>query len=314
MLSLERLRTGSAGRLFATFYIRRAFRIYPLSIATVLVMLAAHVPAFPDLPYLRPGPLALLANLTLTQNVTRSGSYPAVLWSLPYEVQMYVVLPFLFVFLRRFSSWWIPICLWVCDVCFLLLVRRLTPTDANEWLKGAPLVFQFTPCFLAGVIGYRLWSERRMQLPFFAWPILITSCVALRVLAEATPIPQALALSRWFACLLLGFAVPQFRELGSGWLRTFVSIVAKYSFGIYLSHSAAFWVAFIVLADKPFWVQAGTCLALSLLFPLVMYHGVEKPMIDVGFRISSSTKKRPASFEVGTVDALPEIARSSIES
>jgi peptidoglycan/LPS O-acetylase OafA/YrhL len=178
---------------------------------------------------------------------------------------------------------------------------RLTPADANEWLKGAPLVFQFTPCFFAGVVGYRLWSMRRMQLPFFWWPIMITSCVALRVFAEAKPIPQAILLARWFGCLLLGFAVPQFRELSRGWLRTFASIVAKYSYGIYLSHVAAFWVAFILLGDKSFWVQGGACLALSVLFPLGMYHGVEKPMINVGLRIASSiAKANRTDFDSGS--------------
>jgi len=300
MLSLERLRIPSTRRLFAVFYIRRAFRIYPLSIATVLMMLAAHVPAFPDLPYSRPGFFALLANLTLTQNLTRSGSYPTVLWSLPYEVQMYLVLPIFFVILRRLSAWWVPICLWACDVAFIVLIWGLTPTDAKEWLKGVPLVLQYTPCFLAGIIGYRLWSVPRMQLPFFGWPIVITSCVALRVLAEATTIPQATMLSRWVACLLLGLAVPQFREVDRGWIRTFGSIVAKYSYGIYLSHCAAFWVAFILLRDKSIWIQSGVCIALSMLFPLAMYHVVEKPMINVGFRIASSTAKASRTrFDVG---------------
>jgi peptidoglycan/LPS O-acetylase OafA/YrhL len=292
MLSLKRLRIASSSRLFSVFYIRRAFRIYPLSIATVLIMLAAHAPAFPTFRYSWPGSLALLSNLTLTQNLTRSGSYPAVLWSLPYEVQMYVILPLLFVVLRRFSSWWLPIVLWAFDVSLIVLIWGLTPTDANEWLRGVPLLLQYTPCFLAGVVGYRLWFVARMELPFLGWPIVITSCIALRVLAEATSIPQAEILSRWFACLLLGLAVPQFREVGRCWVRTFASIVAKYSYGIYLSHSAVFWVAFILLKDVSFWIQIGVCLTLSVLFPLAMYHGVEKPMISVGVRIASATAKQ----------------------
>jgi peptidoglycan/LPS O-acetylase OafA/YrhL len=73
MLSLDRLRIASARRLFAVFHIRRAFRIYPLSIATVVIMLAAHVPAFPDIRYSRPGFLALLANPFTWAIVRHSG-------------------------------------------------------------------------------------------------------------------------------------------------------------------------------------------------------------------------------------------------
>ena len=308
MLSLERLRIASVSRLFSVFYIRRAFRIYPLSIATVLIMLAAHVPDFPGHRFSWPGWLSLLSNLTLTQNATRSGSYPAVLWSLPYEVQMYVVLPVIFVFLLRYSSWWVPLCLWVLDVALIVTMWGLTPTDAGQLAKGIPLFLQYTPCFLAGIIGYRLRSMARMQLPFFGWPVAITSCVALRVLAEATSIPHATTLSKWFACLLLGLAVPQFREAGSRWIRTLASVVAKYSYGIYLSHCAVLWVAFILLKDMPFWMQCGVCLTLSVLFPLAMYHGVEKPMIDVGLRLASATAKKPV---VGPVWRVME--RESVE-
>ena len=294
MLSLERLCIAPSWRLFKVFYIRRAFRIYPLSIATVLVMLAAHVPAFPDIGFSRLGIVALLSNLTLTQNVTRSGSYPAVLWSLPYEVQMYIVLPFLFVIVRRFSSSWLPICLWAFDVALIVAMWIVTPANAQEWLKGIPLVLQYTPCFLAGIIGYRLWSAMRRTLPFVGWPVVITSCIALRVLAGTTPIPHAATLSKWLACLILGLTVSRFREVGSGWVRSFAAIIAKYSYGIYLSHSTAFWVAFILLRNNPLWIQGGVCLALSILIPLAMYHGVEKPMITAGIRLAAAPAKSVA--------------------
>jgi peptidoglycan/LPS O-acetylase OafA/YrhL len=211
MLSLERLRV-SGWRVFEVFYIRRAFRIYPLSVFTVLLMLAVRAPDFPGHPYSWIGWPALLSNLALTQNLTSSVSFPAVLWSLPYEIQMYAVLPALFVLLNHLRCWWTPICLWVLDVVVLVLMWKLK-------IRGIPFLssmLQFTPCFLAGIIGYRLWSLAGLNLSFWGWPIVITSCVGIRVLAEAASIPHATTLSAWFACLFLGLAVSQFRELGGG--------------------------------------------------------------------------------------------------
>ena len=290
MLSLARLRvTGRT--LFTAFYIRRAFRIYPLSIVTLLVMLVVHAPDFSNHVYSWPGWQAVLSNLALVQNLTGSPSYPAVLWSLPYEVQMYIVLPLLFVFLRRFPSWWVPVCLWILDVAAILLMLKLR-------VREIPALLQYTPCFLAGIIGYRLWSVARMDLRFWGWPIVITSCLALRVLAEATAIRYATTLSPWFVCLFLGCAVPQFRELGRGWVRTFAAMMAKYSYGIYLSHSIVFWIAFILLKGTPFWLQGGACLALSVLLPLAMYHGIEKPMISLGVDFAGASAKHALASEL----------------
>ena len=298
MLSLERLHLTS-WRLFTLFYIRRAFRIYPLSIVTVLAMLAACAPDFPNRHYSWPGSLTLLSNLALMQNLTRSASYPAVLWSLPYEIQMYIVLPILFLLLRRFSAWWVPLCLWSFDVALIVLMSKLH-------IRGISFLLQFTPCFLGGVIGYRLWSTAtRSRLGFWGWPIAITSCVVLRVFARTTSISHAITLSAWFSCLFLGLAVPQFRELGPGWIRSFAAKVAKYSYGIYLSHSAVFWIAFVLLRDTPYWIQGGACLALSIVFPLAMYYAIEKPMIGFGTRISASIARRQ---EVASVHQSATVA------
>ncbi len=278
MLSMERMAIPSWW-LYPLFYIRRAFRIYPLSIVTVLAMLAAHAPDFPTDPYRWPGYIAVASNLTLTQNLTQRPSYPAVLWSLPFELQMYAVLPVLFFLFRRFPAWWIPLALWAADAAAILLMWR-------AGLHRIPFLLQFTPCFLGGLIGYRLWRAPRLQLPFWGWPVAILSCVAV----ESASVPQAPTLASWLACLFLGLAVPQFRELGPGWLRTLASAGARYSYGIYLSHTAVFWIAFVVLKQHPFWMQLGACAALSVLFPLAMYHAIEQPMIRAGVRVFNRVK------------------------
>jgi peptidoglycan/LPS O-acetylase OafA/YrhL len=73
MLSMRRL--GLAGlRLYTTFMVRRIFRIYPLSILTVALVIAFHIPFAPWFSgamgaYAWPGWLELLSNLTLIQTL-----------------------------------------------------------------------------------------------------------------------------------------------------------------------------------------------------------------------------------------------------
>jgi len=98
MLSLER-RPDTV-----RFYVRRFFRIYPLSVFAVLVYAAFQIPNTGWLlnEYPKISGKDILANLLLVQNLTLSKDVLSVLWSLPLEIQMYVVLPLLYRF-RKIS-------------------------------------------------------------------------------------------------------------------------------------------------------------------------------------------------------------------
>ena len=63
-----------------------------------------------------PGWPGLLSNILLTQNITHSGSVDCVLWSLPFEVQMYAVLPILYILIRRFPSPRAAMFIWLAGV------------------------------------------------------------------------------------------------------------------------------------------------------------------------------------------------------
>jgi peptidoglycan/LPS O-acetylase OafA/YrhL len=267
MLSLERQKE-SGPSLFRVFYIRRAFRIYPLSCLTIVVVLAASIPQFPGEPFHAPSGWTTLANLTLTQNLIKSPPILNVLWSLPYEVQMYLVLPFLFAVVRRRGQW-VPLLLWGLSVALLLVVR----------VKGMGLLV-YVPCFLGGVVGYGLWRAPRFRLHPSLWFVVILIALAMHV---ALP----LRFASWLAGLLLGLAVPQFRAFQSPLICRPSALVAKYSYGIYLSHCAIFWLA---LPGHPVLLTV-----LSICVPIVLYHLVEDPMVQLGRRLT--TKGRPYTPE-----------------
>src|SRR4051812_14701021 len=102
--SLER--TGQERGWIGTFYLRRAFRIYPLSVATVCLVLAIGIPSMVPVAglvqaYARPGWLTIATNLLLVQNLAGQPDVASVLWTLPLEVQMYAVLPLCWLAARR---------------------------------------------------------------------------------------------------------------------------------------------------------------------------------------------------------------------
>jgi peptidoglycan/LPS O-acetylase OafA/YrhL len=90
LMSLDR-----HGPALGPFLVRRVFRIYPLAIVAVLVMAAAMWAGG------QPRSVSEIAsNLLLVQNLTGHESRPDPLWTLPYELQMYLLLPALYLFTR----------------------------------------------------------------------------------------------------------------------------------------------------------------------------------------------------------------------
>lgn len=149
MASLER-----SGDRSAQFYVRRAFRLYPLSIVTVLAVVALRLPK-----HIVPGdgvplpvdPRTLAANLTLTTNLVGADHVIGTLWSLPLEVQMYMLLPLCFLVARRGVRSTLQL---MGVACALWFVQR---TNEHFWRLG---VLAFGPVFLLGVLAYAWIRER----------------------------------------------------------------------------------------------------------------------------------------------------------
>ncbi|GGY07143.1 acyltransferase family protein [Massilia dura] len=259
MGSLERSRLWGWPRV-AEFFVHRVFRIYPLAIVCVLVAAALPGSAWT--------PRQLLANLTLTQNLVFEESMVGGLWTLPLELQMYCALPFLFMAFRRRPAWWM-VGAWL----LALPIAHLRPE-----ISGRLLVLDYAPCFLPGLVAWRF--GRHGVLPGWLWPPAVLLAALPWVASDGNQMGP-----RWITCLLLGLAIPWFGELSARWLNRASHIVAKYSYGIYLTHFAALMVAFRSLDHLPLAVQAGAFVAMALVFPYLAFHLVEQPMIAVGKRV-----------------------------
>lgn len=280
MLSLERQwKKQPMTELFTSFMVRRIFRIYPLSGAAVLLVVAFRLPMAELHPSHFVGmPLhcaLIVSNLLLIQGSAHSILGP--MWSLPYEMAMYLFLPWLFIFLLPKTSPWRACTIWALSLLagFAFLSHIGRPTSRYFLL--------YIPCFLPGVIAYQLQRTRRPQFPAFLWPVVVTLTVLL-FLYRQIPVSND-SFKSWFVCLLVGLAIPFFAQTPARWIRVPSHLLAKYSYSIYLTHFFCIWLAFDYLHYVfPRLVRLGLFAVLAMGLPVAFYHFLEEPMILVGKR------------------------------
>ncbi|WP_129779316.1 acyltransferase family protein [Peristeroidobacter soli] len=256
-----------------SFYIRRAFRIYPLAIATVALVVALNIPTMPWREY-NASLTSIVTSLTLTSNLLYAEPVLQPMWSLPIEVQMYIALPIIYLIVRKRPSW--VLALWLLS----LPVAWLQPTYLGRFS-----VFAFVPCFLGGILAFTLADRAKFKLPGWMWlpTLLLISAAYLVLQRQSIHFPP----TQWLTCLLVGAIIPSFAHSTAARLNAAGAFIAKYSYGIYLFHVIAIWVGCIVLADAPHWLQwtvaAVTLCALSGLG----YHWIEHPAIKLGARLAT---------------------------
>jgi len=146
-----------------------------------------------------------------------------------------------------------------------------------------PSFLGFVPCFLAGVLAYQLQrSNYRRRLPAFLWPLVVAMLAAFYLVSG----PGEHWVKKWTACLFLGLAVPFFPRISASWLVVPSHFIAKYSYGIYLTHFFCIWFAFERLGKSPALVKIPVFVALAASLPALFYHLFEEPMIRVGKRVA----------------------------
>jgi peptidoglycan/LPS O-acetylase OafA/YrhL len=274
MQSMERSRLEGRA-LLKNFYTRRIFRIYPLCMFTVMVAVAlrldsgvhgGHGLSFGPWP----GIGRITANLLLVQNFTLSKSIVSVLWSLPYELQMYVMLPFLYMWGRRRQIFWPLMAVWV--IC-------IYPFSLQPHIHGLSRfgLIHFIPNFLAGVIAFTLPS--RLRIKSYLWPPFVLFLVVVFTLRPT-------ALMGYALCMTLGLLIPSFADVTTPWLRAVSNRIATYSYGIYLSHQFCIWFALGFLASHSLWLRIPVLIGTLAGIPVLLYYSIEKPMIQVGVRLA----------------------------
>jgi len=292
MMSMERLRLDGL-RLHTTFYIRRFFRIYPLSIVTVVIAVMARIPVSSWDAYRHLSHRTVFSNLILCQNLFQRPSLITPLWSLPFEVEMYLLLPALFIFVRRASIR--PLVgVWLASVGIGLVQPWLGATGLGQRLGIDRLeIAEYIPCFLSGVIAYYISLRRKGRiLPFWAWAL--TLCVMVAVYSGWAVRAGNRPYQKWICCLVIGLVVVQCAESTHQFLNRLTHHIAKYSYGLYLGQVPVLWLVFIKLNGLRPSLQWPLFIFLIIAVPVASYHLIEHPLIRIGARMSSSEIKMRA--------------------
>ena len=264
------------------FYLRRIFRLYPLWLVVLFLSLAIRLPTSPyfapQFRFFRPGGWEVLQNALLVMNLFGAGVARVIgaSWSLPVEAQMYVVLPFLF-FVRS-NHRLLP--LLILDGLAIAMARRLDPKIAQDLLFCTPL---FLPGAMA-YVGFRKWRAVLPAWSFVVWIIVLVAGVDLY--ASRT---QDSFRSGWIFCLALGMTLPLFQQLSFRPLVRTASLVARYSYGLYLCHFAAIAIGLHYMARFNLVLRALAFVASLTGLSVFFYHTVEKPMIRLGGRLAGSS-------------------------
>jgi peptidoglycan/LPS O-acetylase OafA/YrhL len=268
MYSLERQDGGGPVRLSAHFVVRRFFRIYPLSIFVLTVILLFHIPSshiagVGVVADYHASVAEVIANLFLVQNVFFDNHILGVLWSLPWEVQMYLTLPLLYLVFGKSRRWLLLLALW--PVCVLLSHRIF--------------LMSYVPCFLPGVIAYALGGRVHRRIPGALWPVFIALLVVAYCVMPDKRFDPAV-------CLALGCGIPFFREVNFRPIALVAHQVATYSYGIYLGHLFCLWLCFSKVGglSLPVRIAAYPCILLAV--TVCMYRFIEKPFISLGTRVA----------------------------
>jgi peptidoglycan/LPS O-acetylase OafA/YrhL len=258
------------------FYIRRFFRIYPLALAAIAVALFFHSPTGGDVDdffaYADPSLKQLAAQLTLL--VPTQGMLLTVMWSLPFEVEMYVLLPILFFFVRRNFVLWPLVLIWL----LVLLNARHVPDDQVDLLVA---MGYFLPGVMA-YVGFGRWKPR-----FPAWSLPIFLAVVWTAFWYKCDFHKG-----WYFCLIVGLTLPLFQQSRSKVVWTPSRIIAKYSYGIYLTHPFALVIGLYLLRDHSWPVRMIGALVPLIALPLLAYQLIEHPLIHVGSRLAAKAETR----------------------
>ena len=219
---------------------------------------------------------------------------------------MYALLPALFLWLRRAASLRAALTGWF--VAALIAVGEYCLRGGGQELESR-LLTRYFPCFMGGLLAWQLLKRCSPRFPGWSWPIYLLAVIAsYRFLwaIKAFGFSSVLHWSRmrgprlqhtWppyvdlivegILCACVGLSIPRFQQIRSRWFKTASKLIARYSYGIYLSHSPVIWLCFGIFNTGSKALNLTASLLVTAALSIAAYHLLEDPCIQLGKRIST---------------------------
>jgi peptidoglycan/LPS O-acetylase OafA/YrhL len=265
------------------FYIRRWFRLFPLWIVVLTIVVLFKIPTSPGFAphfgYFAPSFSQYLFSTTMLFNLHFGSKIVGASWSLPVEAQMYILLPVLFFFIRATRAVWILI---LIDALVIVTVYQTVGYRTTTATTLALCI----PYFLPGVMAYVVYQKVKPSIPAWIFPLYLMSMIALN-----NRFGTHFVSSLW--CFAIGCSLPFFHQLTWRPFTHAAHIIARYSYGIYLCHVPAIWFG-IHFFQKYGLVPVLLVIVVTTAIPsVILYHLVESPMIRVGGRLAKRFQPGP---------------------
>lgn len=274
---------------FRRFYIRRFFRIYPLYIFMVITQTAIMAVLTPSGAAANAAELvryfmvnAVFANF-LQHDVggTFAGmadpSLNASLWTLKIEVGFYMILPALWLMVRRFGVGVLV------GIFFLSIAyeRILEARGQIELAKQLPGQLQF---FVLGIAAYKYRAVLARAAAHPGTGILVTviAGVLMTLLLRSQPAgiyPLAVAAF----VMTAAFKAP------------YIPLRSDLSYGVYLVHAPLIQLSLLFGLYRSTWDGLLALLAATILLAFLLERAIERPGIAIGRRLSKRPQPTPAT-------------------
>ncbi len=266
-VSLER--QGS----LATFWTRRAFRLYPLYWLSVVVVAAFGIGEALDLLHGPPVQFLwlIVANLTMFQGFLRVPHLMALYWTLTLELMFYIIISVLY--LLKISTRTAPAT--VVLLLAMIVVELLVPQ---------PFAFSYAThllIILAGLVAYRVHSGEASVATGIAVAILLPLMLIAPLLVDPSDPYRQLAwvVAQVGACAYFGIAFLRRARM----VRPALTYLGRISYSIYLLHPIV--MAAIPRLSNPLLALLVWLVAL-ILTASASYRWIEQPAIALGHRLT----------------------------
>jgi peptidoglycan/LPS O-acetylase OafA/YrhL/glycosyltransferase involved in cell wall biosynthesis len=294
---------------FRRFYIRRFFRIYPLYLAVVIAQTLT-------LGFLEPAGLLANSRSLLRYFVVNAAfanflqydvghgvltglvnpSLNPSLWTLKIEFGFYLILPFLWLMVRRFGAG-VLVGIFVLSALYYEALRH---AGHYELAKQLPGQLQF---FVIGMAAYR-YGDRLTLGTTAGLALTIALAVLLTALLRIHP-PVIYPLVVGAFVIIAALHAPRLR------LRTDIS------YGVYLLHGPIIQLSLLTGIYRPGWIGVLATVAATLLLAGIVERLIEAPGIALGKRLTQLVKRQdpggpPARRDRGVEIASPASARSAV--